>query len=610
MVRYSAAARKALAARDEAYAELEARHKKTTGDLGRATKTIAKKDETIAKKDETIKELRADKRQLRAECTAKDAEARKSERKAERDASTMARQKEEIAEWRRKYAAQARTLRQYVGPHIPASKTRQRRNEERRKEAEEGGGAKAGAKARAKPRRKPGGQPGRRATLRKFTPDRHTVIKKPDSCKKDCGGHIRVNGYRPKTMYERPPPPPAVAIASQCPVWECVGCGETGTATAGVAVPLETFEPEAGDAEPKRPLESGGGGEGDHGAAPAAEAPAAEAPAAEAPAADEVVEAIRSALGGGGIDVDAPANDIPRDPSEPFSIRMPQNGVFGVNSMASIIKNHLNRLTIRMNRKSEQDDGVEVSEGQVSNIVMRTGAALQPGLFALIALLAGARVIHADRTSYNMNGEAWGLWVFFDPLRKIAVYWLSPDGDNDVLARILGAWNGFIVCDGAQAFRKYVIQRCWAHILNEARYLARTLPDNEDAQYILARLQKIFHDAKKFTGTRGQRVRKRHEYARRVREIAARFKGDPDLAEFMTKLDNAAHDLFLFVVYPWVPPTNNPAEKLLREPVIVRKIRGALRSLRGATALCALLSCKTTWEMHGLRPLAEIRRVL
>ena len=284
--------------------------------------------------------------------------------------------------------------------------------------------------------------------------------------------------------------------------------------------------------------------------------------------------------------------------------------MFGPNAKLGLVKNWFNRHSVRMSRESERDDGVEVSEGHTSNVVMEVGAALQPGLYALIALLACAKVIHIDRTSYNIDGASWGLWVFFDPLRNIAVYWLSPDGDNDVLSRILDAWNGIIVCDGARVFRKYVIQRCWAHILNEAKYLVRTLPGNKDALYILERLLKIYSDAKEFTGTHDERVKKRYEFSRRIRTIVDRFRGDPDLDEFMTTLDNAAHDLFLFVVHPWVPSTNNPAEKLLREPVVLRKIRGALRSLRGVAAFCALMSCGVTWKMHGLRPLDEIRRIL
>ena len=78
----------------------------------------------------------------------------------------------------------------------------------------------------------------------------------------------------------------------------------------------------------------------------------------------------------------------------------------------------------------------------------------------------------------------------------------------------------------------------------------------------------------------------------------------------MTEIGNIENDPFLPAVEPWVAPAGNPAEKLLREPVILRKIRGALRSEAGATAFCALMSCRAAWKMHGLRPLAEVLRVL
>ena len=78
----------------------------------------------------------------------------------------------------------------------------------------------------------------------------------------------------------------------------------------------------------------------------------------------------------------------------------------------------------------------------------------------------------------------------------------------------------------------------------------------------------------------------------------------------MTELGNPENDPFLLVVEMWVPPTNNPAEKLLLEPVVLRRMRSALRSTAGAMALRALMSCGATWKMHGLRPLAEILRVI
>ena len=589
--------------------------RKERRDSKKKDEQIRKKDEQIRKKDEQIRQLRGDKRRLAADCRARDAEVGKLKRLAGRQAATIEKQKEEKSEMGRRISDLGRRLRQYEGPHVPASKTRQRRNEDRKKGKEDGSGGagKGGGGKGGGPRRKPGGQPGRRAARREFPPDRRVVIKKPDSCgKDDCKGPVRVDGYGKQIVHDLPPPRRPLTIEAQCPIWGCK-CGDSGIATAGTAVPLHLFRPEKGDAEPDRPA-------GSDAAADAAPAPPARRGEEKEGGSGrqerqrqengEAVEAIRAATGGGDIDVGAPVNDFPKDPSESFQIRLPLKGLFGSNSKAAVVKDWLNRITIRKIRESLRDGGVEMSEGQTSNVIRDTGRALQPALLALIALLACARVIHADKTSYRVDGEVWGLWVFFDPLRKIVVYWLSPDGDNAVLERILAAWKGIIVCDGAQVFRKYVIQRCWAHILTEAKYLARNFPDSKGALHVSDRLHKIFRDAKAYKGTHAERVRKRYEFTRRVRAIVDAYRDDPVLAEFMTKLDNAAFDLFLFVVESWVPPTNNPAEKLLREPVITRKIRGGLRAVAGAMGFCALLSCKTTWEMHGLRPLAEIRRVL
>ncbi len=449
------------------------------------------------------------------------------------------------------------------------------------------------------------------------------VIEKPERCRTDgCASRIRVENYSARIMYEKPPPQRTRTIESQCPDWQCYGCGDSGTATEGTAVPLHLFKPKKGDAEPERPAAAA---PADAGAAAGDRDPAALAgrqggslrrqegrQGRQDGEYDEVVKAIREALGGGGGAGDAgePVNDFPDDANKRFRIRLPHTGVLGLNVKLAVLKNWFNRLSVRMNQESLKDDGVEISSGQTSSITTKTGLALQPGLAALIALLAGASVIHSDKTSHRVNGDFWGLWVFFDPLRKIAVYWLSPDGDNAVLEKILAAWNGIIVCDGAPVFQKYRIQRCWAHILNEAKWYLGQFPDSESVRHVSDRLHKIFHDAKEFRGTHAERVRKRYEFTRRVRKIVDDYRDDPDLAEFMTKVGNAAYDLFLFVVLPWVPPTNNPAEKLLREPVVLRKIRGALRSVAGAMAFCALMSCSATWKMHGLRPLAEIRRVL
>ena len=75
---------------------------------------------------------------------------------------------------------------------------------------------------------------------------------------------------------------------------------------------------------------------------------------------------------------------------------------------------------------------------------------------------------------------------------------------------------------------------------------------------------------------------------------------------FRTKLGNAYEDLFRFILDPRIPPTNNAAERGLREIVIHRKIRGSIRSEDTMEWLGYLFTCITTWKMRGLNPLKEM----
>ena len=132
---------------------------------------------------------------------------------------------------------------------------------------------------------------------------------------------------------------------------------------------------------------------------------------------------------------------------------------------------------------------------------------------------------------------------------------------------------------------------------------------------MLARPGAIFADAKRSGGGAAAQRNKRHEFARRVRTLARRVRtlarrhiDDPGLRRFMVTLGNAASGLLPFVVDPEVPPTNNAAERLLREPVVLRKMRGGLRAAASMLVMSALPTCRTTWELQGPGRRAEIAR--
>ena len=69
--------------------------------------------------------------------------------------------------------------------------------------------------------------------------------------------------------------------------------------------------------------------------------------------------------------------------------------------------------------------------------------------------------------------------------------------------------------------------------------------------------------------------------------------------KFLRKVKNGFHNWFTFLEHD-VDPTNNIAERALREHVVIRKIIGGLRSLDGARTHEVIMSCFTTWKLQGL----------
>ncbi len=91
-----------------------------------------------------------------------------------------------------------------------------------------------------------------------------------------------------------------------------------------------------------------------------------------------------------------------------------------------------------------------------------------------------------------------------------------------------------------------------------------------------------------------------------LERIISEHINDESLQKFLTKLNNAKDDLFTFLLYDTVEPTNNTAECALRESVIHREIRGCVRNQKGCKMFGNLMSCIMTWKMRDCNLLDEI----
>ena len=173
-----------------------------------------------------------------------------------------------------------------------------------------------------------------------------------------------------------------------------------------------------------------------------------------------------------------------------------------------------------------------------------------------------------------------------------------------------------VVVDGYVVYLGFfkTIRRCWAHMLRDAEeaYVSagKGGPKREYYHTLYRRLLKAFHDAKKITGdaagSNGADVGTCLDLERRVLEIATAYVEH----DFRTTLANAAPNLFIFLRYPDMPPTNNDTERDVRDAVVLqRKFRRKLVSPEDMHVFPAIQSFNRTCRKLGLVPWMCVEKI-
>ena len=288
---------------------------------------------------------------------------------------------------------------------------------------------------------------------------------------------------------------------------------------------------------------------------------------------------------------------------------LPDTGSYDSSIIAEVADGYACRMPFRMIADWMSRHGIPLSLGTAHNIMRRLGESLGTPAAYIAAMIRRARILHIDETSIHLNGHNVWVWILYDLLTGNALHVIRDNRGAKVLREALKDWDGIIVCYGWTAYGRYRVQRCWSHIIREAKDFWKHNPDHPGARDVLRRLRKIYDDAKE-AGTLPHHLREKASalLLARIDRIVARYADDPVLEKFMVKIGNAGADLFRFVLDPKIPPTNNAAERGLREIVVHRKIRGSIRAEETMTWLANFFSCVMTWKNKKMDYLAEIAK--
>lgn len=261
-------------------------------------------------------------------------------------------------------------------------------------------------------------------------------------------------------------------------------------------------------------------------------------------------------------------------------------------------------LTLGKIRKLlKNQHGIEISTGQISEIISRTGRGFSSTYDNLKTDLRLQSHLHVDETGWRIEGKSGWLWSFSND--NLSVFTIEHSRGQGVVEEILGEVFGGVLCtDFYGAYHKIECekQKCWSHILRDLHNLGEKHPKNLEVAYFKSRL-KIFFD-------RGKKLRQEFVDGEENSSKLMRLKNDTqnfvfrrfrhvELKKLAKRMIKYRQEMYTFVEKN-LEPTNNNAEREVRPAVLMRKTSYGNRSTEGSKNQAILMSVIRTAGKQGV----------
>jgi len=156
----------------------------------------------------------------------------------------------------------------------------------------------------------------------------------------------------------------------------------------------------------------------------------------------------------------------------------PPNGLFGYNALALVgMLKHKARLPYKkVSDVLENLFHLKITPATALELDTRTASKLSGEYEKLQKNMRKSKHSYTDETGAKVNGERYNTWVFNNENTTLLV--TRKSRGKKVLEEILGKdYAGYIISDGHKAYPNFTknLQRCWSHLIREAKYLAKDL---------------------------------------------------------------------------------------------------------------------------------------
>ena len=121
---------------------------------------------------------------------------------------------------------------------------------------------------------------------------------------------------------------------------------------------------------------------------------------------------------------------------------------------------------------------------------LQHSVSLEPLVNEIKNNICESKTAYFDETKYPINGKTGWIWTGTNGTSCFIT--VEKSRGKNVLQKYFSSFVGVAICDGWAPYRIFNIrQRCWAHILREAKYYSEKL-DTENSASLYHSLQELF----------------------------------------------------------------------------------------------------------------------
>jgi transposase len=250
--------------------------------------------------------------------------------------------------------------------------------------------------------------------------------------------------------------------------------------------------------------------------------------------------------------------------------------------------------------------GVSLSTGAADAICQRACEALAGPHCQLQDWVLDQPAVHVDETGWRTRGEGRALWTATTP--DAAVFVIAEHCNREQFNALVGTtYPGIVVSDRWNGYSHLDPDRrqvCWSHIQRDFRRHADGLGDQKTfGEKGVPLADQVFKAWRSYQHEHHDRARLQAEIAPIQTQLRQPLQdASPKKArnrwhrQFANNLLKVWPALWTFTTIDGIEPTNNPAERALRGPVIHRKLSLGTQSDNGERfaerALSAAATCR------------------